>query len=100
VAEVLAAPVAFDYLVVAGGGGGGKGYWLEEVELEDIVLRFLEEQNYISRLDLIPITVGAGGAGDLQLQIVGTGGNGNPSIFSTITSTGGGGGGLIAASCW
>ena len=85
------APSSVEYLVVAGGGGGMKGksstYWGSGGGAGGVTTA----SGYsVSASTSYTITVGAGGADQINLDV--NGNNGNPSVFATITSSGGGGG--------
>ena len=81
-----------DYLVIAGGGGaadggGGAGGFRNNFPSPAIAGLPVTAQGY-------PITVGAGGSGNISPA---GSASGNPSIFSTITSAGGGRSNGVAA---
>jgi hypothetical protein len=78
-------PISVQYVVVAGGGGGGSilggggaGGYREGTLTE------------VTALDLLTITVGAGGASSAEYPT--RGGQGNDSVFGPISASGGGGG--------
>ena len=87
---VPAGKTSLEVLVVAGGGAGGNGY-AGGGGAGGIV----HHTNFaVTPGDILPVIVGAGGAG---INTSGPANKGGDSVFSTLTATGGGGGGTSVA---